>query len=203
MRRLKQKGNLFTAIVVLITLPFIMNSNNGSNPLAAPLAIVFKLFFICVIAYFLYWLLIRNKQKQATLKANNIAWRKPPTTNKTTHHAAPTTEREESIIQKSDGTPPQLNQEKPEVWSKALINALEWKKFEDLCAAYFNEKGYKANLTPPGADGGIDIYLFKESYSLSKAFGIIQCKAWNGHRVGVKPVRELYGVMASEKTPGV
>jgi restriction system protein len=28
---------------------------------------------------------------------------------------------------------------------------------------------------------------------------IIQCKAWDAYRVGVKPVRELFGVMAADK----
>jgi len=28
---------------------------------------------------------------------------------------------------------------------------------------------------------------------------IVQCKAWNAYQVGIKPVRELYGVMAATK----
>jgi restriction endonuclease Mrr len=86
-------------------------------------------------------------------------------------------------------------------WSLNLICSLEWKRFEELCREYFTSKGYKAELTKKGADGGIDVMIFKESYSLLKPFGIIQCKAWGKSRIGVKLIRELYGVMASEKTP--
>ena len=32
-----------------------------------------------------------------------------------------------------------------------------------------------------------------------KPFAIVQCKAWNGKQIGVAPIRELLGVMASEK----
>jgi restriction system protein len=84
-------------------------------------------------------------------------------------------------------------------WSIELIKSLEWKRFEELCAGVFLAKGYDAQVTELGADGGIDIHLFKPG--TEKPLGIIQCKAWNSRRVGVKPVRELYGVMAAEETP--
>jgi restriction system protein len=69
--------------------------------------------------------------------------------------------------------------------------------FEDLCAGYFTKKGYKAEVSRQGADGGIDIFLYKESYSSTKVFGV----AWNTYKVGVKPVRELFGVMTAEQAP--
>ena len=85
-------------------------------------------------------------------------------------------------------------------WSKELIDSLEWKRFEELCAGYFQAKGWRTRLTRLGADGGVDIYLYKTE-SDTKPLGIIQCKAWNTYKVGVKPIRELYGVMAAEQTP--
>jgi restriction system protein len=30
---------------------------------------------------------------------------------------------------------------------------------------------------------------------------LLRCKAWNAYKVGVKPVRELFGVMAAQKVP--
>jgi len=86
-------------------------------------------------------------------------------------------------------------------WTIELIKALEWKRFEELCSLYFEAKGYRVEITRQGADGGVDINLFKNSYSNSKPFGVVQCKAWNSYKVGVKPVRELLGVMAAEKSP--
>lgn len=94
-----------------------------------------------------------------------------------------------------------MGQSGPASWSLELINQLEWKRFEELCAGYFSAKGYRAEVTRLGADGGIDIFLYKPSFSESAVFGVVQCKAWNTNKVGVKPIRELFGVMAAEKAP--
>lgn len=85
-------------------------------------------------------------------------------------------------------------------WSLELLQALEWKRFEQLCAAYFQTKGYRADLSQIGADGGIDIHLYRPSKP-DEALAIIQCKAWTSYRVGVKPLRELYGVQAATRAP--
>lgn len=50
-------------------------------------------------------------------------------------------------------------------------------------------------MTCIGADGGIDIKIHDNNGNL---FAIAQCKSWN-KPIGVSLVRELYGVMASEK----
>jgi restriction system protein len=86
-----------------------------------------------------------------------------------------------------------------ESWSYSLITSLEWKRFEDLCAGLFSAKGYSAKTTGIGADGGVDVYLFKPG--ANKPLGIIQCKAWAKNKVGVKPIRELFGVMSAEQVP--
>jgi restriction system protein len=90
----------------------------------------------------------------------------------------------------------------PQAWSLDLIQRLEWKRFETLCAAYFAAKGYRNEVTQLGADGGIDIIFYGQSPDRQQApLGVVQCKAWNTYKVGVKPVRELYGVMAAEQAP--
>jgi restriction system protein len=82
-------------------------------------------------------------------------------------------------------------------WSMELLKALEWKRFELLCAAYFETLGFKARVAREGADGGIDIHLYPEG---SDTPGIVvQCKAWNAYQVGVKPIRELLGVMTAAR----
>jgi|ERR1035437_2394590 restriction system protein len=75
--------------------------------------------------------------------------------------------------------------------------SLEWKRFEDVVAAYSRELGYEAKTTRIGADGGVDVQLFQNGQS--QPVMIIQCKAWDAYKVGVKPVRELFGVMAADK----
>lgn len=78
-----------------------------------------------------------------------------------------------------------------------LLKKIEWRRFEELCAAYFKEIGFLPKTQNFGADGGIDIHLFWKG--LNHKVGIVQCKAWPDGLVGVAQVRELYGVMMSEK----
>jgi len=82
------------------------------------------------------------------------------------------------------------------VWSRELLSKLEWKRFEDVVAAYSGMLGYEARTTRMGADGGVDVHLYESGQT--KPVAIIQCKAWNAYQVGVKPIRELYGVMAAD-----
>lgn len=81
-------------------------------------------------------------------------------------------------------------------WSLELLHEIEWKLFEDLSAAYYQEKGIRAELTKLGADGGVDIKLFQDDSG--RPTSIVQCKAWRS-QVGVKPIREFLGVMTHEK----
>ena len=82
-------------------------------------------------------------------------------------------------------------------WSLDLLRQIEWKRFEDLCQQYYETKGVRSETTPLGADGGIDIRLYQDDSG--KPTSVVQCKAWGGRFVGVKPVRELLGVITHER----
>jgi restriction system protein len=79
-------------------------------------------------------------------------------------------------------------------WSLELLLSLEWKRFEEVCRDYFIATGLDARLTRSGADGGVDIQIYENNQIVC----LIQCKAWTW-KIGVKEIRELYGIMASEK----
>ena len=66
-------------------------------------------------------------------------------------------------------------------------------RFEEEVAEWFRKKGYNAKVTRFVGDGGIDIILTKGQQK-----ALVQCKHYNG-RVGVDPVRALFGVMSAEK----
>ena len=95
-------------------------------------------------------------------------------------------------------TPHEVNpmKKKPTEWSLKLIQNLEWKRFEELCVAYYNEKGIRAETTKLGADGGIDIKLYQDNSG--KPTAIAQCKALK-NKIGIKYIREFLGVMTHEK----
>jgi len=96
---------------------------------------------------------------------------------------------EDPSVWTSQDTPPQA-------WSLDALASLEWKRFETVCAEYFRLIGYDPKETRIGADGGVDIWVYKQGSE--RPFGIVQCKAWSTYKVGIKPVRELFGVMAAE-----
>lgn len=86
---------------------------------------------------------------------------------------------------------------RPVEWSMGLLRELEWKRFETICTEYLKSIGYDAKETRIGADGGVDIIVNKGG--ADKPLAIVQCKAWNKYNVGVKPIRELFGLMAAER----
>jgi restriction system protein len=92
------------------------------------------------------------------------------------------------------------NSDRPLEWSLNLIRSLDWKRFEELSAGYFQAKGRKAKVTGLGADGGIDVLLYGEHHP-EKILGVVQCKAWTQKPVGVREIRELLGVMTDVGCP--
>lgn len=87
--------------------------------------------------------------------------------------------------------------QRPIKWSADALRTLEWKRFELLCARYYDAVGFRTETLDAGPDGGIDVKLFK--IDPSKPLAVVQCKAWNTKQVGVKEIRELLGVMAHVK----
>lgn len=80
-------------------------------------------------------------------------------------------------------------------WSLELLKTMDWKRFEELCQRYWVLKGFPAELTGPGGDGGIDIRI-ADSRVPDRVFAVAQCKAWSNQPVGVDKVRELWGAAA-------
>ena len=78
------------------------------------------------------------------------------------------------------------------------LDAMSWQEFEILVGEYFRRQGYGVlDNGGGGADGGVDVVLHGDGGSY-----LVQCKHWRALRVGVQPVRELYGVMAAHGAAG-
>jgi len=82
-------------------------------------------------------------------------------------------------------------------WSPELLTALDWKRFEEVCAGLFERLGFTAQVAAFGPDGGVDIRLFRPPAEHPVA--IVQCKSMR--KVGVEVVRALHGVMTSQRVP--
>src|SRR2546430_9802314 len=68
-------------------------------------------------------------------------------------------------------------------WSAQLLKQLEWRRFEELCVAHFQARGYKASVAPSGSHAGVDIHLTAQG--AEQASLVLQCKPWDAHRVGI------------------
>jgi restriction system protein len=78
------------------------------------------------------------------------------------------------------------------------IRGLSWREFETLMAEAFRRQGYAVyRPSGTGPDGGVDLVLKK--YGVTR---LVQCKQWKAWKVGVKVIRELYGVMTARKAHG-
>lgn len=80
-------------------------------------------------------------------------------------------------------------------WDKTFLRSLEWKRYEEVCMEYLRIRNCAAEVTCNGADGGVDIKIHDKDGTL---FAVAQCKSWS-KPIGVALIRELYGVMASDK----
>jgi restriction system protein len=86
-------------------------------------------------------------------------------------------------------------------WSLELLKRLDWRRFEDICAAVFTAAGFEARSTRFGADGSIELSL--HAAGSDKPSAMAQCKAWNVYTIGIDKVRELRGAMGDAVDKGV
>lgn len=84
-----------------------------------------------------------------------------------------------------------IPRETPRAWPP--FDLLSWRQFEQAAAEAFRAQGYAVQLTRDGADGGVDLILDRDGERT-----LVQCKHWAAWKVGVKTVRELYGVMTAQ-----
>ena len=80
----------------------------------------------------------------------------------------------------------------------AVLNEMSWHEFEMLVGEHFRRNGFQVERQGGnGPDGGVDLVLRNKGETY-----LVQCKQWKAYKVGVQPVRELYGVMASRGAAG-
>jgi restriction system protein len=85
---------------------------------------------------------------------------------------------------------------RPDAWSTVVFEVIEWRRFEAVVEALFRQAGFETRSQSHGADGGVDVWLHSKSVP-DRAVSVVQCKHWQGKRVGVDKIRELRGVMAA------
>ena len=217
--------SIVVGVAMFIGLKWIFPSMAGGNLILKPiaqasssLAWLFSGFFFLIGAV-IYAKAASSRSKQPSLKivkgsGSVSTWRQPasPTADpqnrlEPTTAESPADELNPSIRKGVLGEPIHINDiwkeplsekiTKPTEWSIDVIRDVEWKRFEDVCQKFYQTSGIRSETTALGPDGGIDIRLYQDDSG--KPTSIVQCKAWSERLVGVKPVRELLGVMTHEK----
>lgn len=119
------------------------------------------------------------------------------TTSASNKAAAPASDARASLARPRPARPAPPEPERPapeRAWSAAVFDHIEWRRFEAVCEALFAQSGMRSESQSHGADGGVDIWLYSQH---SDKPVIVQCKHWKRRVVGVKEVREFYGVLKS------
>jgi restriction system protein len=80
------------------------------------------------------------------------------------------------------------------VWTLELLRHLEWRRFEELCTAYFEALGFTASVTRSRTDGAAHITLRIEGADAPTV--LARCKAWSAYPIGIKALHELHAAMA-------
>jgi len=224
-RRNKSSRGIVEGLVGLIIMVSVIASINPSFKAELFLNVQF-LFLVLVILAILgvLWYLLRQFKEEKAETAMPVSSRRPSpvhlNTKSRTSSALPAAPKPKPSLTPTSAplpaipTPQNFHPETPEylaiqslqpkppvvakqIWNESILPSIEWKRFEVVTKKYLLMTGYEARETKIGADGGVDIRVTKTG---NEGFeGIIQCKAWNTYKVGVKPVRELFGVMAAEK----
>jgi len=79
------------------------------------------------------------------------------------------------------------------------LRQMSWRQFEQLTGEAFRRQGYSVDENGlGGADGGIDLFLRKADQTT-----LVQCKQWKRQQVGVKEVREMYGLLFHHQAAAV
>jgi restriction system protein len=94
---------------------------------------------------------------------------------------------------------PSLPAAKSDAWSLELLHRIKDRQFDEFVAAYFRELTFRTEASQIGADEGTDIRLFEKGKT--GVYAIVQCKACDTQKTGVRSVRELLGVMTHDKVP--
>ena len=80
-------------------------------------------------------------------------------------------------------------------WTLDLLKYLEWRRLEELCAAYYEAAGFRTEISHERADGGAEICLY--AADASKASILVHCKPWDAYPIGVKTLHELRAAMGA------
>ena len=86
-------------------------------------------------------------------------------------------------------------------WTLELLKRLEWRRLEELCAAYFARPASGASSCTSAPTAAPQICLY--AAGASEASILVHCKPWDAYPIGLKALRELRGAVGAANGPEV
>lgn len=83
---------------------------------------------------------------------------------------------------------------RPAAWSLDAVRSLEWKRFGQLCARYYEAAGFRTDPLEAGTEATPAFRLLKTDPS--QPLAVVQCRGFATSAVGVEEVRALLHAMA-------
>jgi restriction system protein len=85
--------------------------------------------------------------------------------------------------------------DRPDAWSLELLQCIEWKRFQDLCIAYFEEKGHEVECLLLDTEGRTVIKVQQGEAALF----LVQCAAWAEDAVSAAALHQFCEVLNHRK----
>lgn len=79
------------------------------------------------------------------------------------------------------------------------VATLGWSETQDLVAGLLRGMGYTTRVSPPGADGGLDVLACRDPLFLHPPLVKVQVKARPDTKMGAAEVRQLLGIVRPEE----
>ena len=106
-------------------------------------------------------------------------------------------ERRRQVLQEQERLAQAKEREFQRLREVSALQKLDPYSFEMLCGSLYQRIGWTAQVTQRTGDGGIDAIIQR-----GQVRKVLQCKRLSRGNVGVAPVRDLFGVVQSEKADG-
>jgi restriction system protein len=176
--------------VLMLAISLSMGPNPMTQAFAKGIRVVVPYALLAGFALLVLYAVLRPKSE-----SDNQERREPPLFGKDTTGFSTALQSESG---NEESPPIERGQRAPAtMWSARVFDDIEWRRFEALCESLFAQAGFETRAQSHGADGGVDIWL--HSRNAEGPAAVVQCKHWLGKPVGVKEMREFFGVMSSHK----
>jgi restriction system protein len=87
---------------------------------------------------------------------------------------------------------------KPTRWGAGVLRAIEWQRFEAVCATLFRQDGYVPRVNSAGSEAGAEIWLYSP-LNMAQPARIVLCKHMSAAPIDTTTVTQFQSVLEKTK----